>query len=463
MITFSSLLNEDNKQYAVTTTGKVIKTDTKKTMEKSMEKKTDLFDKDLVVKNTAIKNQISNLRHRAEKKLASEKTENLAQDHRSFSQEALKTIHELQVYQIELEMQNEELLHTQIQLENAKKCYSDLYDMAPVGYCTLSEEGLILKANLAASNLFSQERNKLISQPISNFIFKEDQDIYYLFIKNLSKQSQSCELRMVDDKGKQFWVYIVVTSEKSDNGEFIYRLIINDITQHKEKEDLERSNSELRAFSRHLDAVREEERKFIAREIHDELGQLITALKIDLIWFKNKLASDSNLLNNKIKDMVTLTDLCIKSIRKISENLRPFLLDDLGLEAAMQSHANKYIKSMNIIYHLNFKLDEKILSKALGIVLFRIYQEALTNIIRYAQASKIIIDIAQKNKEIIMNIEDNGIGITTEDINNPKSFGLQGMKERLSPWQGKINIIGVKGKGTKVHISIPSRIEGDLP
>lgn len=164
-------------------------------------------------------------------------------------EESRRTIHELHVHQIELEMQNEELRRAQAELEAMRAHYFDLYDLAPVGYCILSPEGLILEANLAAVTLLGATRSTLIKQPITRFILDEDQDIYYLHRKELFKFNapQACELRMVRKDGKPFWVSLSATPPSSvgdAGGAPVSRLVLSDITERK---GVEQENARLLA------------------------------------------------------------------------------------------------------------------------------------------------------------------------------------------------------------------------
>ena len=154
------------------------------------------------------------------------------------SEEISQIIHELHVHQIELELQNEELRQTQSELETARARYYDLYDLAPVGYCTLSRQNLILRANLAAAKLLGKTRDELINKPISRFILPEDQDKYYFFRKQLfeTEQPQESELRMVGSDDNQFWAWLYATISRNDEGDHICRIVLVDITDRKQAE-----------------------------------------------------------------------------------------------------------------------------------------------------------------------------------------------------------------------------------
>ncbi|OGQ96206.1 MAG: hypothetical protein A2284_04145 [Deltaproteobacteria bacterium RIFOXYA12_FULL_61_11] len=164
-------------------------------------------------------------------------------------EEAARVFHELRVHQIELEMQNEELRRAQVELEATRARYFDLYELAPVGYCTLSEHGLILEANLTASTLLGVSRSKLVMQPITRFIFKADQDIYYLHRKRLfeTAEAQECELRLVKPDGTLFFAHLTATAARADDGAPVGRVVLSDITEHKQAElALQRSEERYR-------------------------------------------------------------------------------------------------------------------------------------------------------------------------------------------------------------------------
>lgn len=184
------------------------------------------------------KDQKLSLRKQAESKLKARDVNSLLHIKQLSPEKMQKIVHELEVHQIELEMQNEELTHTQLELNIAKNLYFDLYDMAPIGYCMLDVDGLIQEANLSMANLLDLNRLQLIKLPLSQFIYREDQDIFYFLKKRLleTELKQECELRMHNDKQIMFWSHLIITSDKDSNNKQIFRLMINDISKRKEAE-----------------------------------------------------------------------------------------------------------------------------------------------------------------------------------------------------------------------------------
>ena len=198
------------------------------------------------------------------------------------SKEVQSLVHELQVHQIEIEMQNSELLQVQESLRNSQKRYYDLYNMAPIGYCTISKEGFILEGNLTASKLFGVTRQELTNKPITNFIFKEDQDIYYFYRKKFvhSNQEISCELRMLKSDGTPFWTHLSATSETQVNGFPYIRLVMIDITENKKaQEEIGKLNDNLKnEISRQLEELRKKDAILMEQATLAQMGEMITLI-----------------------------------------------------------------------------------------------------------------------------------------------------------------------------------------
>lgn len=235
---------------------------------------------------------------------------------------------------------------------------------------------------------------------------------------------------------------------------------VQDVTERKiQEEKLRNSREQLRNLSAHLHTVREQERTSIAREIHDELGQALTALKMDIAWLGSK-CKDNELFLDKATTMLQLIDSTIKTVKRISSELRPVMLDDLGLIAAIEWQAGEFQKRTGIVCDVHFSPGDIILDKAVSTTIFRIFQEALTNVIRHAGATKVTVRLEEKDGQIFLFVKDNGKGITEEQKKNPGSFGLIGIRERVHFFGGEAGINGGPGKGTTLSISIPLVKEG---
>ena len=233
-------------------------------------------------------------------------------------------------------------------------------------------------------------------------------------------------------------------------------VLTREIAERKRAEEhLRKSGESLRALAAHLQSVREEEWTRIAREIHDELGQSLTGLKMDLTWVANRLPGDQRALVQKTKSMFGLIDDTIQSVRKIASRLRPEVLDQLGLTAAIHWHAGDFRKRTGIRCKLSLPSDVPALDRERSTAAFRIFQELLTNVARHANATRIDIAMQMESGGLVLTVEDNGKGIAESVIHDPKSLGLLGMRERVLPFGGSIEIAGAPNKGTKVRVSIP--------
>ncbi len=236
------------------------------------------------------------------------------------------------------------------------------------------------------------------------------------------------------------------------------RIVITyeDITEQKQaKDELERSREKLRNLSAHLQVAREKERTRIARELHDELGQSLTALQMDFAWLDNHLPKKTDTLREKARRMSRLVDTTIESVRRISKELRPILLDDLGLNAAMEWHIQEFQERSDVRCDAYLECDDSVIDKDLSTALFRIFQEALTNIARHADATEVRIGLSREGNEFCLEVMDDGRGISPEQIDDSMSLGIIGMRERAHLWGGSVCLRGKGGGGTIVTVRIP--------
>jgi len=232
--------------------------------------------------------------------------------------------------------------------------------------------------------------------------------------------------------------------------------IARDITERKQAEEkLKRTSKLLRELATHLQSVREEERTMIAHEIHDELGQVLTALKIQVSLLANKLSKNQAPLKEKINSLADMIDSSVESVQRISSKLRPGILDELGLIAAIEWQAEEFEKLTNIKCSLVLPKDEINLGKSKSTAIFRIFQEALTNITRHSGAKNVVVSLLNHQHNIYLEIQDNGKGIMQDQIKDFKSLGIHGMEERAMVFGGQVYIEGIAGKGTKVKVEIP--------
>lgn len=228
-------------------------------------------------------------------------------------------------------------------------------------------------------------------------------------------------------------------------------------TERKRAEErLRESHEQLRALSVYLQYVREEERTRIAREVHDELGQSLTSLKLDLSWLAGRQPLGQRPLHDKIKAMARHIDATILTVRRIATELRPGILDDLGLVAAIEWQANEFQGRTGIECDVASTLtDDAPLDADLNTAFFRIFQETLTNIMRHANATQVIVRSSEEQGSVLLSVKDNGRGITAAEIHDTRSIGLLGMCERAALLGGEVAFQSESGKGTTVKVRIP--------
>lgn len=235
-----------------------------------------------------------------------------------------------------------------------------------------------------------------------------------------------------------------------------------DITERKNAEKaLKESQEMLKKFAAHLQNIREEERVLLAREIHDELGQILVAVKIDMGILKNEMSrrsdkNDSPDIMRKFDDLVALVDKTIKTARKIMTDLRPEVLELLGFSEAVKLHTKNFEERFKAICKFNNLVPNYEFSSQQSIALFRIIQEALNNVAKHAKATEVKIDIYELNNDLILEIKDNGIGFDQNNKKHYESYGIIGMKERVFLLDGELTISSKKDRGTKIQIKLPS-------
>jgi signal transduction histidine kinase len=215
------------------------------------------------------------------------------------------------------------------------------------------------------------------------------------------------------------------------------------------------AHEQLRDLTDYLQTAREEERAHIAREIHDELGQMLTALKMDLSWLAKRLPADVRELEMKAEAMSDLIDDTIQTVRRVATELRPGLLDDLGLVAALEWQAQEFEQRTGIECALHLGDEDVRLDRDRTTAVFRIFQETLTNVARHAEATELSVTLSEDPGGLILAVEDNGKGISEDLATNPKSLGLIGMRERARALGGDVTFQGVANLGTTVTVRIP--------
>lgn len=348
-------------------------------------------------------------------------------------------------------------------LRQSEMRFRTLIDKAPVAI-SLSRNGYYIYNNKMFLKMFGLKSvEECIDKTILNHFASQCRE-------EIAERARLRELKLpvpneyesigLNNNGTEFPIYIVVTRVNLADGPASIAFYTNVAERKKAEQALNESREQLKNFASHLQSIREEERIYISRELHDNLGQSLTALRIDLYRIIKKLTDENkensfDILIKQAQDMISLVDSIIQSVRTIARELRPSALDDLGLLAAIEWQIGEFVKRSGIKCRLTTSLKKIEIEKAYSIGVFRIIQESLTNVLRHSKATDVIIKIAEKEDETVVEIKDNGCGIKLSEINNPKSLGLLGMRERAYLFGGNFSIKGDVGKGTKITLTIP--------
>jgi signal transduction histidine kinase len=245
-------------------------------------------------------------------------------------------------------------------------------------------------------------------------------------------------------------------SQHKEGDRRLFTVILRDVTERvRAEEALRRSKEELRELALASDSVREQEKSRIARELHDELAQSLTALKMDVAWLRGHVPAGDAAVSGKLDDIEALLDGTVAATRRISADLRPLMLDDLGLVPAVEWLVQKFTERNAIPCELELGAPDLELRDPHASAVFRILQESLTNAARHARASRVKVSIGLSDGAVALRVRDDGRGFSPEDPRKPGSFGLMGLRERAYLLGGEVSIASEPGRGTTVEVRIP--------
>ena len=352
------------------------------------------------------------------------------------------------------------LIHDITERKQVEEKYRSIFENAQEGIFRSTPERRFVMANQSMARILGYDSPEDIIAGIADIPRQlyVDPDDRAKIVGMMERQglARSNEVRFYRKDGSIIWVSMTIMPTRDEKGQVIYyEGIVEDITDRKRAdEEIRRTEEQMRAFAARLQTVREEERTHIAREIHDELGGALTGMKIDLSRL-TKAAGEIKeellkyFLLNQMHNAMKHIDKTIKTVRKIATELRPGILDDLGILAALEWQLNDFHKHTGIRCEWISSLEEINLDEQETTALFRIFQETLTNIARHADATGVRVHLRKEANTCVLDVEDNGRGITKNNIDDKRSLGLLGMRERTLAFGGRIDVNGPAGKRNK--------------
>ena len=339
-----------------------------------------------------------------------------------------------------------------------------IVDSAMDAILTVDAAQRIVLFNRAAEQMFGVRRDDALGSPLDRFIPQRLRGAHRAHVEKFGRTGVTSR-RMGDQTtlwalradGEEFPIEASI-SQAGEPGGRVFTVILRDITLRRQyDETLLRQQQELRELSARVQEAREEEKARIARELHDELGQLLTALKMDLAWLREHLPDGDDGLAARADGMGLLLDRTVSSSRRIAADLRPLMLDDLGLADAAQWLVEDFGKRSGVRLELSVAENAAFdaLAKGAATAVYRAIQESLTNIARHSGAKNAWVLLAQENGAVLVEVEDDGRGVSPEDLAKPSSLGLKGMRERVAYYGGALEVGRAPRGGTRLRLRVP--------
>ena len=344
-------------------------------------------------------------------------------------------------------------------LQGADHTYRVFVERMNEGAAVLSRDHTVLHCNGRFARFLGAGLQRVIGSSMLDLVWPDDHSKLDALLRRAAQKNCRGEIRLQSRKGAPLSVQLSLNPLRLESTKAVC-LIASDLSEMKRAEqELRASSEQLRNLAAHLLSVREEERARISREVHDELGQALTAVKMDLAWLAGRLPRRNGQMLKRIRSTRQLADDIIQSIRRISTELRPAVLD-LGLAEAVEWQVQEFQTRSGIQCTVRLLTREVVASNA-STAMFRIFQETLTNVARHAKATRTEVVLQKQQDWLVLLIRDNGRGFDQADPSLSKSLGLLGMRERAAILGGRVNISSAPGKGTTVTAWIPLRSPGE--
>ena len=342
---------------------------------------------------------------------------------------------------------------------------SAIVESAMDAIITVDSEHKIVLFNRAAEQVFRCRKEEALGGSLERFLPVRFRAAHRAHIERFGhagvtsrRMGDATALAAIRADGSEEFPIEASISQTQVDGRNFYTVILRDITARKQVEDqLRRQQSELRELSAQVFEAREEEKTLIARELHDELGQLLTAMKMDLSWLRERLPGLEPALEAKARQMNAMLDQTVGSVRRIAADLRPLMLDDLGLADAAGWLVEDFARRSGIECRIDMPPAERVdaLDRDRAIAVYRVLQEALTNIARHSGAKRAWAALEAGEDALTLEIEDDGCGIAAEDIAKSRSLGIKGMRERMLYLGGELEVTRAPRGGTRVRARVP--------
>jgi PAS domain S-box-containing protein len=376
-----------------------------------------------------------------------------------------RIVHELEVHQVELQMQNQELVDAQAALTAARDRYASLFDLAPVAYLVLDHAGTILEANDAACRLLARPRHRLRERNLASFIQQDDRPALARHLEEAAATVDRTRPLRVTLEGAPVRIARLETVKQTPEaeGRRAYRTTMIDVTDQAlfeqrlraERMALGRSEAALRELTRRLMTVEEDERRRIAADLHDDIGQRLHAVQIELGIFGRRLfgrakwAAEVSAVHRHLEEVIS-------DLEGLARHLHPKIVDDLGLRVALKAHAEDVGRQAGMAVRFRERAVPEVIPANVATCLYRVAQEALRNVHRHAGAKAATVTLARVRRGLGLCVADGGRGFDPEQAHlSGRGLGLVTMNERVSALAGHFHVRTNPGDGTHVHAWAP--------